>query len=209
MGKKKKNDSFYYDNFNDCAALTVKAAKLLDETMRAFDPQAIEGAVQKMHGIEQAADEKNHEVSDALMTAFITPIEREDIDVLSDALDDVVDALEGVLHRIYFDNIQAIRPDALEISAMVVRETEAMADLVKEFPQFKHPKRLHEQIIAINKLEEEADGLYIQAMRQLHTTDEEPLTVIAWRDVYTFLEYCSDAVEDVARTIDGIVMKNS
>ena len=209
MGKKKKNDSFYYDNFNECAALAVRAAKLLDETIREFDPDALEVAVKKMHDIEQAADEKNHEVSDALMTAFITPIEREDIDVLSDALDDVVDALEGVLHRIYFDNIRSIRPDALEISAMVVSECEAMADLVKEFPQFKHPKRLHEQIIGLNKLEEEADALYIQAMRGLHTVETEPLAVIAWRDVYTFLEYCSDACEDVARTIDGIVMKNS
>ena len=36
-----------------------------------------------------------------------------------------------------------------------------------------------------------------------------PLEVIAWRDVYAFLEYCADCCENVADVVDSIVMKNS
>ena len=43
----------------------------------------------------------------------------------------------------------------------------------------------------------------------LHTGDFDPLTVISWRDVYTFLEYCADSCEFVADTVESIVMKNS
>ncbi len=46
-------------------------------------------------------------------------------------------------------------------------------------------------------------------MRELHTGDFDPLTVISWRDVYTFLEYCADSCEFVADTVESIVMKNS
>ena len=205
----KKPDSFYYDNFAACAEYACQAARLLDEVMRGFDPARISEAVEAMHKIETAADEKNHEISDALLTAFITPIEREDIDILSDALDVVVDRIEGVLHRMYFCNIQEIRPSALEMSKKIVTACDQMLELVREFPQFKRSKSLRNHIIAINSIEEEADHIFIESMRELHVNETDPLTVIAWRDVYTFLEYCADSCEHVAGTIDAILIKNS
>ena len=53
------------------------------------------------------------------------------------------------------------------------------------------------------------DELYINAMRNLHVNGKDPLEVIAWRDVYAFLEYCADCCENVADVVDSIVMKNS
>lgn len=205
----KKNDAFYYDSFAAAAELACKAAIKLDDIMRNFDPSKIEEAVEEMHAIEQAADEKAHEVNDALITAFITPIEREDIATLAGAIDVVVDRIEGVLHRIYFTNIQEMRPDALEMSAKVVRATEQMHDLVLELPQFKRSKSLREHVITVNTIESECDDIYIAAMRRLHTTDRDALSIISWRDVYTFLEYCADSCEFVADTVESIVMKNS
>ena len=205
----KKNDAFYYDSFAAAAELACKAAIKLDDIMRNFDPSKIEEAVEEMHAIEQAADEKVHEVNDALITAFITPIEREDIATLAGAIDVVVDRIEGVLHRIYFTNIQEMRPDAPEMSAKVVRATEQMNDLVLELPQFKRSKSLREHVITVNTIESECDDIYIAAMRRLHTTDRDALSIISWRDVYTFLEYCADSCEFVADTVESIVMKNS
>ena len=46
-------------------------------------------------------------------------------------------------------------------------------------------------------------------MRELHTTRSDPLQVIAWRDIYTFLELCADSLEHVAETVATIAMKNS
>ena len=203
----KKNDAFYFDSFASAAELACKAAQKLDEIMRHFDPATIEEAVAEMHEIEQEADEIVHTVNDALITAFITPIEREDIATLSNSIDVVIDRIEGVLHRIYF--IQEMRPDALMMSAKVMRATEQMHDLVLELPQFKRSKSLREHVVTVNTIESECDDIYIAAMRGLHTADLDPLTVISWRDVYTFLEYCADSCEFVADTVESIVMKNS
>lgn len=205
----KKNDAFYFDNFQASAEIAVKAAKLLDDVIRNFDPANIEGPVKEMSQLEEAADDVVHQINDALITAFITPIEREDIATLTHALDTVIDRIEGVLHRIYFTNVQEIRPDALELSAKVVEAAEQMSELVRELPQFKRSKSLREHVIAVNTLEADCDTLYINAMRTLHTTESDPLTVISWRDVYAFLEYCADSCEYVADTVESIVMKNS
>ena len=205
----KKNDAFYYDNFASSAELACKAAQKLDDTMRNFDPKTIERAVEEMHEIEQAADENVHEVNDALITAFITPIEREDIATLANAIDVVIDRIEGVLHRIYFTNVQQMRPDALEMSAKLVRATEQMHDLGLELPQFKRAKSLREHVITVNTIESECDDIFIRAMRNIHTAELDPLTVISWRDIYSFLEYGADSCEFVADTVENIVMKNS
>ena len=79
----KKSDSFYFGNFYACADCAYQAAHLLERVMRDFDPLLIREKLDDMHKVEHAADEKKHEVLDALVKAFITPIEREDIILLS------------------------------------------------------------------------------------------------------------------------------
>lgn len=205
----RKKDSFYFGSFVACAKLSSQAARLLAEVMRSYDPDTIGQRIDEMHAIEQAADEHKHEVLDALVTAFVTPIEREDIAALSDYLDTVVDRIEGVLLRLYFDNIRTIRPDALPLVEKIERSCDEMGTLLAELAQFKRSKTLREHVIAINSIEEEADSLYIEAMRTLHTSCDDPMEVFTWHEVYTFLEYCVDSVEHVADTVSSIVMKNS
>lgn len=205
----RKNDAFYFDSFRKHAELSCQAAALLGEVMRSYNIEEFKSAVDKMHQIEQAADEIKHEINDALVTAFVTPIEREDIAMLSENLDTVTDRIEGVMHRLYFDNITEIRPDALELVEMIERACTEMCALLEDLPQFKRSKTLRKHVIAINDTEEEADHAYIRAMRTLHTTETDALKVFGWHEVYTFLEYCVDSCEHVADTVSSIVMKNS
>lgn len=205
----RKNDAFYFDAFCASADYSCQAAQLLSKIMHDFDPDRIEEAIAEMHEIEQAADEKKHDVQDALVTAFVTPIEREDIAMLSDYLDTVTDRIEGVLHRLYFDNIREMRPDALEMVDKVVRGCETMRLLVGELAQYKKSKNLRKYVVELNSIEEDADALYMKAMRKLHTTCTDPIVVFTWHETYSFLEYCVDYCEHVADTIDNIVMKNS
>ena len=205
----KKKDEFYFENFIACADLAREAAQMLLDTMRDFDPAKIDEALEAMHKVENAGDSRNHEVRDALITAFITPIEREDIALLTERIDSVIDHLEGVLHRIYYTNVQEIRPSALKMAEKIVEACESLCELMRELPRFKRSKALREHVVKINDVEEECDDLYIESMRELHTSERDPMTVIAWRDVYTFLEVSADAVEGVAETVENVVMKNS
>ena len=88
-----------------------------------------------MHAIEKSADEVRHDMMDELVTAFITPFDREDIDELGHVLDDVTDSIEGVLNRMYYDNVTDMRDDAVQMSDMVVRATESICELVNELPR--------------------------------------------------------------------------
>lgn len=208
MGSK-QNNSFYFDNFIACADYSCQAAHLLDKAMREFTPERVTQMLDEMHSVEHAGDEKKHELLNVLAKAFITPIEREDIIELGHNIDEVTDKIEDVLLRMYCNNVKSIRPDALEMVAVAIKCCEEMKTMLKEFPNFRRSKKLHEHIIRINTLEEDADQLFISSMRDLHTTCSDPVTIMIWREIYIYLEKCVDACEHVADTVESVMMKNS
>lgn len=204
-----KQNSFYFDNFIACADYSRKAAQLLDKGMRQFDPAQIGDMIEEMHEVEHAGDEKKHELLNVLAKAFITPVEREDIILLGQNIDEVTDKIEDVLLRMYCNNIKSVRPDALELVAVVIECCDELKEMLEEFPRFKNSKKLHEKIVNINTLEEKADQLFISSMRNLHTTCDDPVMIIVWREIYIYLEKCVDACEHVADTVESVIMKNS
>ena len=70
----KKQDTFYFDNFKDCAEYSLKAANLLDEIMNNYSKDTIKSYVDKMHEIEHSGDKKKHEMLEVLLKAFMTPM---------------------------------------------------------------------------------------------------------------------------------------
>lgn len=205
----KKSDSFYFGNFYACADCAYQAAHLLERVMRDFDPLLIREKLDDMHKVEHAADEKKHEVLDALVKAFITPIEREDIILLSQSIDEITDKIEDVMLRLYCNNVQTIRPDAIEMGAVLIHCCEEVRKLIDEFADFRRSKKLREYIIHINTMEEQADKLFIDSMRRLHTSTSDPIEIISWREIYIYMEKCADACEHVADAVESVIMKNT
>ena len=138
----KKQDMFYFDNFCTCADFSCQAACLLDRTMREFNPAQIKEKLDEMHTVEHAADEKKHEMLHILAKAFITPIEREDIILLSQSIDEITDKIEDVMLRLYCNNVQTIRPDAIEMGAVLIHCCEEVRKLIDEFADFRRSKKL-------------------------------------------------------------------
>ena len=181
-----KKDTYYFDQFSSCADSTCQAAELLEEVLDHFDAAALKEKLDAMHVIEHDADQKKHDTMNVLIKAFITPIEREDIISLSQNIDNMTDKIEDVLIRIYINNVQTIRPDAVQFTKVIIRCCQAVQSLIREFADFKRSKKLHEEIVRINALEEEADALFISSMRALHTESSDPIEILCWREIFIY-----------------------
>lgn len=206
---KKKQDTFYFETFTACAADACEAANMLKGVLENFKPDELSEKLDQIHEIEHRADVKKHEIMDVLAKEFIAPIEREDIAELSQNIDEMVDRLEDVLIRIYINNVQTIQQEAVEMMKVIIKCCEEVKAMLEEFADFKRSKSLKEKVIRINAMEEEADRLYISAMRKLHVECTDPLLIIAWREIYDYFEKCADACEHVANVVESVVMKNS
>lgn len=204
-----KADRFYFDNFMNAAECCSKAALYLQECLANYDYANITTMLEKMHTLEHTADGVKHEMTAALAKAFVTPLEREDMALISANIDEVADCIEEVLQRIYMDRIQTIMPEAITFAAMIVECCEMMKEMLSELPNFKKPKKLHELIINLSHKEEECDQLYLEATRNSAKFSDDVLTIIFWREILERLEKCADACEHVGDSIETIVMKNN
>ena len=204
-----KGDKFYFENFSECTALSKKAADYLVKCLENYNPEEIEKMISEIHEIEHSADAKRHEMGDALAKAFVTPVDREDLDMLSHNLDGVTDKIEDILQKLYINNILTIKPSAVAFAKNIVKGCEVLCEIMGEFENFKKSKKISGLIIKLNDIEEECDKLYLTSMRELMKEQGDVFEVIGWREIYDRFELCIDACEHVSECIGSVIMKNT
>jgi len=205
----RKNEFNYFDGFVKLSEYSCDAAKMLDEILNDFNNDTLQEKMKHMHNIEHAADLEGHEITRKLVREFITPIEREDIVMLLHEIDDITDCIEDVLLHMYMYNVKTIREDALRFSSIILQGCEELKETFKEFKNFRKSKEIHKRIVNINKLEEDGDNLYTEAVRRLHMTSDNAIEILTWTVAFDRLEKCCDACEEAANVVESIIMKNS
>ena len=204
-----KSDKFYFENFAECASLAKNAAKYLVKCLESYNENNLEKMLEEMHFFEHSADMKKHEMNATLAKAFVTPVDREDLDVLSAQLDNVLDILEEVLQKLYIYNISKIEPAAIEYAKHLVRACDLLCSIMAEFENFKKSKKIHELVIACNDVEEDCDKLYLSTMHALTKNSTDALYTLSWHKIYDCFESCADACEHVSECVGSIIMKNT
>jgi len=204
----KKNSNYYFDMFEKGVSYACDAAERLSSAFADYDPAQLKQRIDEMHAIEHAADTTKHEMMEQLHREFLPPLEREDIMELAHTIDDVTDAIEDVLLRMYMFNILSLREEAAAFAAVITKCCDALRKMVAELSNFRKSAVLRERVVEINHLEEEGDRLYTQAMRRLYTQEKDPVAVIAWTAMFDRLEKCCDCCEHVADVVEMVVMKN-
>ena len=204
-----KGDKFYYENLSASAALSQTAAAYLVNCFENYNPDGIQQMLDEMHKIEHSADVKKHEMNEALAKAFVTPVDREDLDLLSHQIDDVTDMLEEILQKFYIFDIREMNPAAVTFAKKLVRSCELLCAIMGEFENFKKSKKIHAMIIELNDVEEECDKLYLNSMRDLTRQSTDMLVTISWREIFDCMEECADACEHVSECVASVIMKNT
>ena len=204
-----KKDSFYFDNFVECIGISKKAVSDLKDMLTDYRNKDVKTIVDEMHKTEHLGDWKRHELVSEIVRAFITPIDRDDIMHISQSIDSVTDAAEDIALNLYTWNVTELRPDALEFADLLIRCCDAVEKMLLELPNYKKSEKLMDTIVEVNRLEEEGDKLYIGALRRLSLETKDPLTVMAWREIYQAFETVCDCCETVANVVESISIANT
>lgn len=155
--------------------------------------------------IEKKGDSVIHEVFHRLNVTFITPLDPEDIHRLAANLDDVLDGIEEVAHKVQAYRVAPTEP--------LIRMAEIILGCAKSinlaFSALSEDKPVLEHCIEINRLEGEADQISRTAIAELLDTETNPIQVIKIKEIYELLEMTTDRCEDVADELENVVVKNS
>jgi len=195
----------FFELFEAQAAYNCEAAKVFKELVSKWSLES--PLFDKLRDLEHEADISTHEVIDRLNRTFITPFDREDIHALASELDDVVDLIQAISSRMKLFHVEKINDDLVVLADVLAQATENVRKAVKEMQNPEGQRRLLDYCIEINRLENAGDNAHDQAISKLFHGKPDPLEVIKWREIYEMTETAIDKCEDIANTIEGILVK--
>src|SRR5512140_1550374 len=201
----KNKDHVFFDAFTAHALKSVEAAKMLVDMLE--NPKNSAELATKINEAENRGDRLTHETVRKLHETWITPLDRNDIYALITRMDDVLDLIEAVSERVILFELTETRPLAVDIAKVLVRSCEKLHKAMQLLPGLKQPNELLEICIEVNKLENDADGIYRHAIADLFKPGNDPIVVMKWRDIYDNLESATDRCEDVANIVEGVVLE--
>jgi len=200
-------DTTFYDLFTQSAGHLVDGAALLAEMLGEGNDR--EGIAQRMRDAEHAADETTHAIVRRVNTTFVTPFDREDIRELASELDTIVDLIESVGQLMYLYQIDKSTDDLVRLSDILWQSTETLRKAVAELKNTEKSRRVLDYCIEINRLENAGDQALGAAIGKLFQGKPDPLEVMKWKEIYETIEQAIDKCEDVAHTLETILVKQA
>jgi predicted phosphate transport protein (TIGR00153 family) len=194
----------FFELFAELSGYLTEGAKLLRGILE--DPRDLERRVAEVQDVEHKGDRATHAIIAKLNQTFITPFDREDIHRLASSLDDVLDFVNAAATRLVMYKIFQPPPTSAELAGLIVLQSEELARgvslLEKNGEVLKHCEE-------VNRLEDEADQVSRRAIANLFDHEKDPIQLIKLKELYEILEVATDKAEDVANTLEGIVLKNA
>lgn len=204
----KKKNNYFYDSFTNLMDYALEAMSILTKGLEDFRNINLLEFKNNVHKVEHEADVLKHEYEEKLAKEFITPIDREDIFVLYDNIDDLIDSIDEVSYKLYLRNYTLL-PNNLNI--MIEKSFEAIKSLKEIFVNFRNIDKKSIMDPLINKvivIEEEMDKIYEENVHDLYVESNDYDENRTFEKVYSYFEYITDKCRDVCKTILIIMYKN-
>jgi uncharacterized protein len=181
-----------------------RAGLLLREVLTDYPERA--DLARELYLCEQEGDRITHDVIHRLSArnGLEPPFETADGHALATALDDIVDFAEQTADWLGLHAVEAPMEQSVQLAAVLVGAAEHVPNALRGL---RTGGDMTDDLVEINRLENEGDRLYRDAVAALFANGIDPMVVLRWKDIYESLEGAIDACEKVAHILEGIVLK--
>jgi predicted phosphate transport protein (TIGR00153 family) len=213
FGKLLPREGNFFELFNQHGERIAEGARAFVAMIQNYaDLGAREKYAAEVDGAERNADKITAEVNRLLHKTFITPIDRDQIHGLINAMDDVLDLLQDATETLSLYDVHTITPEVLRLGELSAKCCERVAHAVTLLPKLSQTAVAEAAIKTceeIDRLESDADRVMRSAMSRLFREEPDVREVIKLKAIYELLESITDRCEDVANLIEGIVLENA
>jgi predicted phosphate transport protein (TIGR00153 family) len=208
FGRLLPREGRFFDLFNAHAEQVVKAARELAALMHTNEDREEHARV--IDEAEHAADRITAEAIRLLHKTFITPIDRDHILQLVNAMDDICDLIQDATETLTLYDIRAITPECSRLADIGVKCCERVKDVVELLGRQDHSfEVILKTCEEIDRLESDADRVMRSAVSRLFREEQEVREIIKMKAIYELLEAITDRCLDVANLAEGISLENS
>ncbi|MBP3301641.1 MAG: DUF47 family protein [Opitutales bacterium] len=148
-------------------------------------------------------------ISERLCTTFSTPIDREDIEALANALSRVPKGTYKIGERLSICPEQFASDIIKKQISMLTRATEIVVRMTGTLRAIKDVELIQDDYELVQTIEGDADRLMVCLLRDLYQGNVSAKEVIILKDMYELLEATIDHCRDAAKVVFQVALKYS
>ena len=213
FGKLLPREGNFFEMFNAHGKHIADGARAFQSMVQNYSDEALRSKYSAdIDTAEKQADYITADVNRLLHKTFITPIDREQIHSLINAMDDVLDLLQDAAETMSLYDVRHMTDEVLRLADISAKCCERVQHAVSLMPKLSDPSTAEAAIKTceeIDRLESDADRVMRSAMSRLFREESDVRELIKLKAIYELLESISDRCEDVANLIEGVVLENS
>lgn len=199
-------NTIFFDKFEDAANTCNKIAILLNDVVvnGLTDDKIIEARTLKHRG-----SNLERETIALLNSTFVTPIDREDIQLLASMLRKISKKIGQAMLTMNVYRIEHYTEELSQQADAILKATKELIKIVGMLKTLSRTKEITESRESMKEIETLGDEIHYRALSKLFSGEFDSLEVIKLRDIYKILESAMDKCNAVSDVILNIALKNS
>ena len=199
-------DDKFFHLLEESALEAQSSVQLLVQMLR---DEAKTPALEEFNQARRKDKRITEEITEQLCKTFVTPLEREDIETLSMALYKIPKTVEKFSEKFLLCRQHIKGVDFSRQVTLLDQTTETLVQMVRQLRCRSHLGDMKDQNANLQRLENEADKLMMELVKELYSGRHEPLKVIIILDLYETLEKIIDRCRDAGNVIFQVILKYS
>ena len=207
MSRVSRIENQFYDKFKELAHEVAACAEVFNDITHNWPSS--KGRIPEVKDYEVRCDAITRETLTLLENSFITPFDREDINLLVRELDHIADGMDNAAARFDLYDIDGMRPEAVQMADLTLRACREPSDLFDHFENFKKDPVVREKMHTVGTIEDEGDAVSRQGLANIFHEKIDAVEVLKWKSLLDTMEETVDKCKGVANVVRSVLMKNA
>ena len=201
-------DRKFFPLLKETASILVQASSFLQELFELTEKEKRKELCALIKAEEVKGDRATGAILKALNETFITPFDREDINALTDEMDDVIDAINRASQKVLLYSPAKLPESTRLLTCVLKKGAVEIQGAIEELSHLKHTdQKLRTHYKEIKRLEEEADLIYENGIMTLFKEETNGIELIKLKEIIQELEKTANRINDTGKVLKTIFVK--
>jgi predicted phosphate transport protein (TIGR00153 family) len=201
-------DAKFFPLLKELAEVLAQAASLLHDLFSLENKEDRSEICKQIKVEEIKGDKISGAILKELNNTFITPFDREDVDALADKIEEIIDVINRVGHKVLLYSPEKMPETTTRMTEIILKGTIEIRDAVEELKNLKKSDaRFRRHYKEIKALEENADGVYERGIMELFKEEKDTIELIKLKEIIQELEKTANKINNAGKVLKTIFVK--
>jgi len=202
-----KKERVFFIHFTEMLDMAYDCSSELESLMSSTEN--VDEKIAKVSEISDVNLAELHKMLKILNDSFMTPIDREDIFLISKKIRSIISHIGEAAYGVAMYNIDKTEPKALELINYINKIIYHLQKLMQNFIRMRMDEQTVGEFREIGALIKAADEIYRKEISNLFTHEKNAIVIVKWNKMFALLEKVLEKCKEFLDIVEGVIIKNA